>query len=73
MLLFKTYTLEFEFDGHLEHKVSCQGMQSGLPVFLVGEFVTFEIFYAKMTVWQSLIFHISLTTIIKNRSYLDRR
>ena len=28
MLLFKTYTLEFEFDRHLEHMVICQGFQS---------------------------------------------
>ena len=51
LLLFKTYVLEFEFDRHLEHMVSYQGMQSGLPVFLVGEFGTFEIFNTKMTVW----------------------
>ena len=44
MLPFKTYTLEFEFDRHLEHVVSYQGMHSGLPVFLVGEFGNFEIF-----------------------------
>ena len=43
MPLFKTYTLEFEFDRHLEHIVSYLGMQSGLPVFLVGEFGTFEV------------------------------
>ena len=47
LLLFKTYTLEFEFDRHLEHMVSYQGMQSGLPVFLVGEFGTLEIFMQK--------------------------
>ena len=41
MLLFKMYTLEFEFDRHLE---SYQGMLNGLPVLLVGEFGTFEIF-----------------------------
>ena len=44
MLLFKTYTLEFEFDRHLEHMVSCQGMQSGLPVLHFGEFGAFENF-----------------------------
>ena len=44
MLLFKAYTLEFEFDRHLKHMVSYQGMQSGLLVFPVGEFGTFEIF-----------------------------
>ena len=44
MLLFKTYTLEFELDKHLEHMVSYQGLQSRLLVFLVGEFGTFEIF-----------------------------
>ena len=44
MLLFKSYTLESEFDRYLEHKVSYQGMQSGLPVLLVSEFGTFEIF-----------------------------
>ena len=44
MLLFKTYTLEFEFDRHFRHMVSYQGMQSGLLVFLVSKFGTFEIF-----------------------------
>ena len=44
MLLFKTYTLVFEFNRHLEHIVSYQGMQSRFLVFLVGEFGTFEIF-----------------------------
>ena len=48
MLLFKTYTLEFEFDRHLEHMVSCHGLQSGLPVVLVNS--TLSEFYAKMTV-----------------------
>ena len=40
MFLFKTYTLEFEFNVHLEHMVSYQGIQSGLSLFLVGEFGT---------------------------------
>ena len=44
MLLFKTFTQEFEFSRHLEHMVSYQGMQCGLPEFLVGEFGSFEIF-----------------------------
>ena len=47
MLLFKTYTLGFEFDRHLEHMVGYQDMQSGLPMFLVGELGTFEIFMQK--------------------------
>ena len=47
MFLSKTPTLEFEFDRHLEHMVNYQGMQTGLPVFLVGEFGTFEIFMQK--------------------------
>ena len=47
MLLFKTYTLELESDRHLEHMVSYQGMQSGRPVFLVGEFGAFETFVQK--------------------------
>ena len=47
MLLFKTYTPKFEFGGHLEHMVSSQGMESGIPVFLVGKFGTFEIFLKK--------------------------
>ena len=38
-----TYTLEFEFDRHLEHMVRHR-MQSGLYVFVVGEFGAFEIF-----------------------------
>ena len=48
MLLFKTYTLEFEFDIHLEHMVSYQGMQSGLSVFRVAEFGTFEFSLQKL-------------------------
>ena len=40
VLLFKTYTLEFKFDRHLENMVSYQGLQDGLLVFLVGEFGT---------------------------------
>ena len=47
MLLLKTYTLKFEFDINLEHMVSYQGMQSGVSVFLVGDFGTFEIFMQK--------------------------
>ena len=44
MLLFETYTLKFEFDRHLEHMVSYQGMQSWLLVFRTGESGVFEIF-----------------------------
>ena len=47
MLLFKTCTLESEFDRRLEHMFSYQGMQSGLHVLLVGEFDPFEIFLQK--------------------------
>ena len=47
ILLFETFTLEFEFDRHLKHIVSYQGMQSGLPKFLVGELGTFESFMQK--------------------------
>ena len=47
MFLFKLYTLEFELDIHLELMVSYQGLQSGLPVFVVAEFGTFEIFLQK--------------------------
>ena len=43
MLLYKTYTLEFEFDRHLEYMVSYEGMQSWFPMFLVGEFGAFKI------------------------------
>ena len=32
------------FISHLEHLVSYQGMQSGLPAFLVGELGSFKIF-----------------------------
>ena len=35
MLLFKTYTLEFEFDRHLEHMVSYQGTWSGLLCYFL--------------------------------------
>ena len=67
MLLFKTYTLEFEFERRLEQMVSYQEMQSGLPVFLVGEFGAFEIFI-QIDGFQSLIFRISQTENIKNIS-----
>ena len=62
MLLFKTYTLEYEFDRHLEHVVSYQGTGNGLPMFLLN---------LALLRFLSLIFHISPTIIIKNRSYLD--
>ena len=39
--LFKTFTLEFEFDRHLEHMFGHQGMQTGCPVFLAGDFEIF--------------------------------
>ena len=45
LLLFKTFTLELEFDRHLEHMFSYQGTQSGLPAFLVGEFGTSVVFF----------------------------
>ena len=57
---FKTFTLEFGFDRHLEHMLGYQEMQSKLPVFLAGKFGTLEIFFEKMTVWHSLIFFIFL-------------
>ena len=57
VLLFKTYTLEFEFDRNLEHMVGFQGIQSGLSMFLVDEFGAFKIFMFCITVLQSLIFH----------------
>ena len=71
VILFKTYTLEFEVDRHIEHMVSYQGMQSGLLVFLVGD-LALSRFLCKMTVLQSLIIHIFPTGNVRNRSYLDR-
>ena len=56
MLHFEIYTLELEFDRHLEHIVSYQGMQRGSPVFLVGEFGTFEIFVQKWLFGKSRFF-----------------
>ena len=47
LLLFKTVTLEFELDRHMEHIFSYQGMQSGLFVFLICDFGTFVIFLQK--------------------------
>ena len=35
---------QFKFDIHLELMVSYQGLQSGLPMFVVGEFGTFQTF-----------------------------
>ena len=40
LLVFKPFTLELEFGRHLEHMFSYHGIQSGLPVFIVGEFGT---------------------------------
>ena len=56
---------------HLDHMVSYQGKQSGLPVFVVGEFSDFEIFMQN-DCFASLMFPISPTGNVKNRSYLDR-
>ena len=47
MFLFKSYTLEFKVDIRLELMVGYQGLQSGLPVFVVSEISTFEIFLQK--------------------------
>ena len=66
MLVFETGILEFEFDRHLKHMVSYHGVQSGLLVFLVGEFGVFEIFMQKPD------FYISPTGNVENRSCLDR-
>ena len=66
----KTCTLEFEFDRHLGHMVSYRGMQSGLPVSVVGEFRAFEI--CMQNDLQRLIFHIFPTGNFKSRSYFDR-
>ena len=52
-------------------QVSYQGMQSGLPVFVVDEFRDLEIFMQNDFL-QSLTFYISPTGNVKNRSYLDR-
>ena len=65
------YTLEFEFDRHLEHMVSYQGMQSGLPVFVVGKFGAFEIFMQN-DCFVKLDFSYFSPGNVKNRSYLDR-
>ena len=68
MLLFRMYTLKFEFDRHLENMVSYQGMQSGLPVFLVAEFDALEIFVQNDWLGKP-DFHISGK--VKNKSHLD--
>ena len=67
----KTYTLEFEYNRQLKHMVSYQGMQSGLPVFVVGEFSVFEIFMQN-DCFAKPDFSYSPTGNVKNRSYLDR-
>ena len=71
MLLFKTYTPEFEFDGHVEHMVSYHGMQSWLPVFLVGEFCSLK-FLCKNDCFVKPDFSYFSNYKLKNRSYLDR-
>ena len=47
MILFKMYTFKSEFDRYLKHMVSYHRRQSGLLVFLVGEFGTSENFMQK--------------------------
>ena len=64
MVLFKTNTQEFEFDRHLEHMVRYQGMQSRLPIFLVGLNLALLRFSCQTD--------FSPTENIKIRSYLDR-
>ena len=70
MFLFETYTLESDFDRHLDHMVSCQGMQSGLPIFVVGEFGAFKIFMQD-TCFTKPDFYISPTGNVQNRPYFD--
>ena len=73
LLLFKRDTLEFEFDRHLEHRVSYHGMQNGLPVSLVGMNLDFQDLNANMVeCLQSLRFYISSTGSTKFRIYLNR-
>ena len=77
MLLFKTYTLDFELDRHLEHMVIViREFRRDSRVFFLFLFffvnLAFSRFSCKMTVLQSLIFHSSPTGNVKNRSYLDR-
>ena len=45
ILLFKMNTVKFEFDRHLLQRTRTQNDQ--LPLFLVSEFGTFEIFMQK--------------------------
>ena len=71
MLLFQMYTLGFEFDRHLEKLVSYQGKQSGLPVFLVGEFGALRIFMQNDCFAKPDISYFS-NWKRQNRSYLDR-
>ena len=72
MLLFKTYTLDFELDRHLEHMVIViREFRKRFPCFFFVN-LAFSRFSCKMTVLQSLIFHSSPTGNVKNRSYLDR-
>ena len=70
MFLFKTYTLEFEFDRHLEHMVSYQGMQSGLQVFVAGELGAFEIFRQNKCLEKPDFSYFS-NWKCHNKSYLD--
>ena len=65
MFLFKTYTLEFEFDRHLKRMVSYQGM------LLVGEFGAFEIFMKNVCSAKPDSSYFP-NKKHKNRSHLDR-
>ena len=65
MFHFKTCVLEFEFDRHLEHMVSYQEWQSGVPVCVVCKFSVFEIFMQN-DCFLNLIFHISPTGNVRN-------
>ena len=51
---------------------SYQGIQSGLPVFLVGEFCTFEMFGKNDCLEKPAFLYLSNYKHKKNRSYLDR-
>ena len=72
MLLFKAYTLEFEFDKHLVHMVSYQLMQCGLPVFFLLVNSTLQRFLSKNDCSVKPDFSYFSNYKHQNRSYFDR-
>ena len=69
---FASLWLRAWFDRHIKHMVRYQGMQSGLPVFLVGEFDAVEIFMQNDRFAKPIRLSYFSNSKRQNTSYLDR-